>query len=130
MRQNNLQEAFSKDRRGQSKACFFFQHSFKNVGDDAESSLNTLYPPTWFPFTNSFVTLPSSHLQVKRKSRIPNLCMTFLKFGFSEKATKFEKNLRRTFDKSIVFCACNSILVKKSMKIFENKHGHVILYKL
>ena len=36
-----------------------------------------------------------------------------LKFGFSEKATKFEKNLRHTFDKSVVFCACNSILVKK-----------------
>ena len=37
----------------------------------------------------------------------------FVKFGFSEKATKFEKNLRRTFDKSVVF------YVKKSTMIFE-----------
>ena len=42
-----------------------------------------------------------------------------LKFGFSEKATKFEKNLHRTFDKSVVFCARNSILVKKSTKILK-----------
>ena len=54
----------------------------------------------------------------------------FLKFGFSGKATKFEKNLRRTFDKSVVFCAGNSVLVKKSMKIFKNKCGQVVLYKL
>ena len=53
-----------------------------------------------------------------------------LKFGFSEKATKFEKNLRRTFDKSFVFCACNSVLVKKSTKIFQNKCGQAVLYKL
>ena len=39
-----------------------------------------------------------------------------LKFGFSENATKFEKNLRCTFDRSFVFCARNSVLVKKSMK--------------
>ena len=44
--------------------------------------------------------------------------MGYLKFVFSEKATKFEKNLRRTFDKSVVFCARNSVLVKKLMKIF------------
>ena len=48
----------------------------------------------------------------------------------SEKATKFEKNLLYTFDKSIVFCACNSVLVKKSTKIFKNKCGQVVLYKL
>ena len=41
-----------------------------------------------------------------------------VKLGFSEKATKFEKNLGRTFDKSVVFCAGNSVLVKKSTKIF------------
>ena len=35
--------------------------------------------------------------------------LVFLKFGFSEKATKFEENLRRTFDKSVVFCARNSV---------------------
>ena len=29
-----------------------------------------------------------------------------VKFGFFEKATKFEKNLRRTFDKSIVRVLC------------------------
>ena len=53
-----------------------------------------------------------------------------LKFGFSEKATKFDKNLCRTFDKSVVFCARNSILVKKSTKIFQNICGQVVLYKL
>ena len=31
-----------------------------------------------------------------------------VKFGFSEKATKFEENLRLTFDKSVVFCARSS----------------------
>jgi hypothetical protein len=50
----------------------------------------------------------------------------FVKFGFSEKATKFEKNLRRTLDKSVVFCARNSELVKKSTKIFQNKCGQVV----
>ena len=34
-----------------------------------------------------------------------------VKFGFSDKATKFEKNLCHTFDKSIVFCGPNSVLV-------------------
>jgi hypothetical protein len=29
-----------------------------------------------------------------------------------------------------VFCACNSVLVKKSTKIFQNKCGQVVLYKL
>ena len=42
---------------------------------------------------------------------------SFVKFGFSEKATKVEKDLRRTFDKSVVFYARNSVLVKKSTKI-------------
>ena len=49
-----------------------------------------------------------------------------LKFGFSEKATKFEKNIRRTFDKSVVFCARNSVIVKKSTTIFF-KCGQVVL---
>ena len=43
---------------------------------------------------------------------------------------KIWKNLRRTFDKSVVFCARNSVLVKKSTKIFQNKCGQVVLYKL
>ena len=50
-----------------------------------------------------------------------------LKFEFSEKAIKFEKNLRLTFDESVMFCARNSILVKKSTKIFQNKSGQVVL---
>ena len=41
-----------------------------------------------------------------------------LKFGFSEKAAEFEKNLCRTFDKSVLFCARNNIVVKKLTKIF------------
>ena len=32
---------------------------------------------------------------------------------------KIWKILRRTFDKSVVFCARNSVLVKKSTKIFK-----------
>ena len=51
-------------------------------------------------------------------------------FGFSEKATKFEKNLRRTFDKSIMFCARNSVLVKKLTKNFQNKCDHLIIQTL
>ena len=43
---------------------------------------------------------------------------------------KIWKNLRRTFDKSVVFCARNNVLVKKSTKIFQNKCGQVVLYKL
>ena len=45
--------------------------------------------------------------------------MDAVKFGFTEKTTKFEKNLRRTFNKSVVFCARNSVLVKKLMKILK-----------
>ena len=59
---------------------------------------------------------------------IVRLCL--LKFGFSEKATKFEENLRNTFDKGVMFCARNIILVKKSTKIFKNKCVQVVLYKL
>ena len=55
---------------------------------------------------------------------------SLLKFGFSEKATKFEKNIHRTFDKSVVFYGHNSVFVKKSTKIFQNKCGQVVLYKL
>ena len=40
------------------------------------------------------------------------------------------KNLCRSFDKSVVFCARNSVLVKKSTKVFKNKSGQVVLYKL
>ena len=43
---------------------------------------------------------------------------------------KIWKNLRRTFDKSVVFYARNTVLVKKSTKIFQNKCGQVVLYKL
>ena len=52
-----------------------------------------------------------------------------LKFGFSEKATKFEKIFVALY-KSVVFCARNSVLVKKLTKIFKNKCGQVVLYKL
>ena len=54
----------------------------------------------------------------------------FLKFGSSEKATKFEKNLRCTFDKSVVFFAQNSVLVKILTKTIQNKRSKVVLYKL
>ena len=39
-------------------------------------------------------------------------------------------NLCRTFDKSVIICARNSILVKNLTKIFQNKRGQVVLYKL
>ena len=51
-----------------------------------------------------------------------------VKFGFSEKATKLKKNLRSTYDKRVMFCARNSVLVKKS--ISQNKCDQVVLYKL
>ena len=44
---------------------------------------------------------------------------------------RFEiENLRRTLEKSVVFCGHNSVLVKILTKIFENKFGQVISYKL
>ena len=53
-----------------------------------------------------------------------------VKFGFSERATKFEKNLHRIFDKSVMFFARSSLLIKNSTKIFENKCGQVVSCKL
>ena len=38
------------------------------------------------------------------------------------------ENLRRTFDKSVVFSAHKSLHAKKSMKIFQHKCGQVVLY--
>ena len=40
------------------------------------------------------------------------------------------QNLRHTFDKSDMFNAHNSVLVKKSTKIFKNKCVQIVLYKL
>ena len=48
---------------------------------------------------------------------------------FSEDATKFEK-IFGVLLTSVMFCAHNSVLVKKSTKSFQNKHGQAILYKL
>ena len=59
-----------------------------------------------------------------------NLCIAGLKVWVFWEGHKIWKNLRRTFDKSVVFCARNSVLVKKSTKIFQNKCGQVVLYKL
>jgi hypothetical protein len=53
-----------------------------------------------------------------------------VKFGFSEKAKKFKKIFVVLFDKSVVFCARISVFVKKLTKIFKNRCGQVILYKL
>ena len=44
-----------------------------------------------------------------------------VKFGFSEKATKFEKNLCHTFDKSVLFCARNRVTCQKVKEDFS-KH--------
>ena len=47
------------------------------------------------------------------------------------KATKFEKNLRRTFDKSVGFCARNSVSTcQKVDEDFSKKCGQVVLFKL
>ena len=43
---------------------------------------------------------------------------------------KIWKNLRRTFDKSFMFCVRNSVLVKKLMNIFQNKYGQAVHYHL
>ena len=43
---------------------------------------------------------------------------------------KIWKNIRLSFDKSVMFCARNSVLVKKLTKIFQNKCRQVVLYKL
>ena len=47
-----------------------------------------------------------------------NVISQFFKVWVFWGGHKIWKNLRRTFDKSIVFCARNSVLVKKSTKIF------------
>ena len=57
--------------------------------------------------------------------------VALLKFRFSEKATKFEK----IFVVLLTRASCSVratayILVKKSTKIFQNKCGQVVLYKL
>ena len=58
------------------------------------------------------------------------LCLQLIKVWVFWEGHKILKHLRRTFDKRAVFCARNSVLVKKSTKIFQNKCGQVILYKL
>ena len=73
----------------------------------------------------------ASRNQGAKGANIPPDFSNQSKFGFAEKATKFEENLGHTVDKSFVFCARNSVLlVKKSMKIFQNIYGQVVLYKL
>ena len=65
--------------------------------------------------------MPSQIQVLGIKLQMCHKFITLVKFGFSEKATKFEKNLHRTFDKSILFCVRKSVLlVKKSTKIFRN----------
>ena len=49
--------------------------------------------------------------------------MSLLKFGFSEKATKFEKIFVVLLTRASCYCARNSILVKKLTKIFFFKCG-------
>ena len=57
-------------------------------------------------------------------------CVIPVKFGFSQKATKFEKIFVILLKRAFVLCARNSVLVKKSTKIFQNKCRQVVLYKL
>ena len=54
----------------------------------------------------------------------------FVKVWVFWEGHKIWKNIRHTFDKNVVFCARNSVLVKKSTKSFQNKCGQVVLYKL
>ena len=75
-------------------------------------------------------TVDGSTTARKQSQFSNNSALGKLKFGFSERVTKCEKNLPRTFHKSVVFCARNSVIVKKSTKIFQNKCGQVVLYKL
>ena len=60
----------------------------------------------------------------------PTSLLHFCKVWVFWEGHKIWKNLRHTFDKSVVFYACNSVLAKNSTKIFKNKCGHVVLYKL
>ena len=54
-----------------------------------------------------------------------------VKFGFSEKAPKFEKNLCRTFDMSVVCVLCvQQHTCQKVDEDFKKKCGQVVLYKL
>ena len=62
--------------------------------------------------------------------RMAPLGKIFFKVWVFWKGHKIWKNLCHTFDKNVMFCARNSVLVKKSTEIFQNKFGQVVLYKL
>ena len=57
-------------------------------------------------------TKPRLHKTKERAGVIFKENLVLLKFGFYEEATKLKKN-RHTFDKRVVFCESNSVLVKK-----------------
>ena len=46
-----------------------------------------------------------------------------VKFGFSEKATKFKKNLRRLFHKYAVARTEHDAFVKSKTMMFQNTYG-------
>ena len=53
-----------------------------------------------------------------------------VKFGFSEKATKFEKVFIVLLARASCSVCKNSVLVKMSTEMFQNESGQVVLYKL
>ena len=123
---------FAKQKKHLSKCIFFLllqcwerkkKRSFHSV---SMTLLDSFFKYIWakyresilqsfFHIINWYQLINSFHSKIHAR-KVPLV----LKFGFSEKATKFEKNLRRTFDKSFVFCARNSVLVKKSTIFFLN----------
>ena len=73
-----------------------------------------------------FLNFGAGHIRIYMQ----NIELTFIKVWVFWEGHKNWKNLHRNFDKSVVFCAHNSILVKKSTKIFKKKFGQVVLDKL
>ena len=73
-----------------------------------------------------FLNFGAGHIRIYMQ----NIELTFIKVWVFWEGHKNWKNLCRTFNKSVLFCACNYVLVKKSSKIFQNKWGQVVFYNL
>ena len=93
--------------------------------------LSYIRPPCALLLTFSLPQVLVSWPHTTVSDRVENvLSSVFVKVWVFWEVQKIRKKFRRTFDKSVVFCARNSVLVKKSTKIFQNKCGQVVLYKL
>ena len=69
--------------------------------------------------------------QEKETIRIKNSFGYSKSYDYSLGLLRRRQNLKKSLSyKSVVFCAHNSVVVKNSTKIFQNKCGQVVLYKL